>query len=254
MGLSMKQVSNDDSQVFNNWLQPSESPKPPQSNKRSHQQLQQPEPLNCPRCNSTNTKFCYYNNYNRTQPRHFCKACKRHWTKGGTLRNVPVGGARKNKRHKPSQPATITATASTNNPPLSSLYQTMNNIHHLPSFLSHDGNALIYNTENFMNHQPMQLSGSNSEVNRSLNNIATSFQKLENMEKSVIRSTNPGINEAWEFEVQGNDNNSTSSMSVMEMASSSYWNWNEFDSTVGDFSIPNWDELQTSNPREFYIL
>lgn len=237
----MKQVSDDDRQVFNNWLQPSESPKPSQSNKRSHQQLQQPEPLNCPRCNSTNTKFCYYNNYNRTQPRHFCKACKRHWTKGGTLRNVPVGGGRKNKRHKPSQPPVITTTI---NPPVSSLYQTMNNIHHLPSFLNNDDSALIYNTESFMNHQPMQFSfsGSNSEVNRSLNNIATSFQKLENMEKSVITGMNHGINEAWEFEVPGDDNDNTSSLSVMELENSSYWNWNEFDNTVGDFSIPNWDE------------
>ncbi|KAI3898202.1 hypothetical protein MKX03_017628 [Papaver bracteatum] len=64
------------------------------------QQQQFAQPLNCPRCDSTNTKFCYYNNYNRTQPRHYCKSCKRHWTKGGTLRNVPVGGARKNKRQK----------------------------------------------------------------------------------------------------------------------------------------------------------
>lgn len=238
----MKQVSDDDSQVFNNWLQPSEPPKPAQSNKRSHQQLQQPEPLNCPRCNSTNTKFCYYNNYNRTQPRHFCKACKRHWTKGGTLRNVPVGGGRKNKRHKPSQSPAITTT--TVNPSLSSLYQTMNNIHHLPSFLSHDDSALIYNTESFMHHQPMKFSfsGSNSEVNRSLNNIATSFQKLENMEKSVITGMNSGINEAWEFEVPGNDNDNTSSSRVLELETSSYWNWNELDSTVGDFSIPNWDE------------
>ncbi|CAI0468595.1 unnamed protein product [Linum tenue] len=68
-----------------------------------NQDHNQPEPLKCPRCDSSNTKFCYYNNYNKSQPRHFCKACKRHWTKGGTLRNVPVGGGRKNKRpHKPS--------------------------------------------------------------------------------------------------------------------------------------------------------
>ncbi|EPS67789.1 hypothetical protein M569_06985 [Genlisea aurea] len=46
----------------------------------------------CPRCDSTNTKFCYYNNYNLSQPRHFCKACRRYWTLGGTLRNIPVGG------------------------------------------------------------------------------------------------------------------------------------------------------------------
>uniref|UniRef100_A0A7N1A6D8 Dof zinc finger protein n=1 Tax=Kalanchoe fedtschenkoi TaxID=63787 RepID=A0A7N1A6D8_KALFE len=53
----------------------------------------------CPRCDSGNTKFCYYNNYSLSQPRYFCKACRRYWTKGGTLRNVPVGGGcRKNKR------------------------------------------------------------------------------------------------------------------------------------------------------------
>ncbi|KAG6469300.1 hypothetical protein ZIOFF_074008 [Zingiber officinale] len=57
------------------------------------------EALRCPRCDSANTKFCYYNNYSLAQPRHFCKACKRYWTRGGTLRNVPVGGGcRKNKR------------------------------------------------------------------------------------------------------------------------------------------------------------
>ncbi|WOG85204.1 hypothetical protein DCAR_0104392 [Daucus carota subsp. sativus] len=243
MGLSMKQVSDDDSQVYNNWLPPSESPKPAQSNKRSHQQLQQPEPLNCPRCNSSNTKFCYYNNYNRTQPRHFCKACKRHWTKGGTLRNVPVGGGRKNKRHKPSQPA---ATAATTNPPLQSSYQNINSFHsQQPSFLSNDDSAFIYNSESFMNHQPMQFSfsGWNCEKNNrslNLNNIATSYQKLENMDKSVI-------NEAWEFEVPGIENNVNSS-SVTELGSCSYWNWNEFDSTVGDFSIPNWDETEDIKP------
>ncbi|ESQ36136.1 hypothetical protein EUTSA_v10008140mg [Eutrema salsugineum] len=48
--------------------------------------------LKCPRCDSINTKFCYYNNYNLTQPRHFCKGCRRYWTRGGALRNVPVGG------------------------------------------------------------------------------------------------------------------------------------------------------------------
>ncbi|KAG5624017.1 hypothetical protein H5410_009235 [Solanum commersonii] len=56
------------------------------------------ENLRCPRCDSPNTKFCYYNNYNLTQPRHFCKTCRRYWTKGGALRNVPIGGGcRKNK-------------------------------------------------------------------------------------------------------------------------------------------------------------
>ncbi|OIT21336.1 dof zinc finger protein dof1.4 [Nicotiana attenuata] len=61
----------------------------------------QQQPLKCPRCNSSNTKFCYYNNYSLSQPRHFCKGCKRYWTRGGTIRNVPVGGGcRKNKKIK----------------------------------------------------------------------------------------------------------------------------------------------------------
>ncbi|XP_066386673.1 dof zinc finger protein MNB1A-like [Miscanthus floridulus] len=47
----------------------------------------------CPRCASHDTKFCYYNNYNTSQPRHFCRACRRYWTLGGSLRNVPIGGS-----------------------------------------------------------------------------------------------------------------------------------------------------------------
>ncbi|TMW96411.1 hypothetical protein EJD97_007388 [Solanum chilense] len=61
--------------------------------------LKKPDKLiPCPRCNSMETKFCYYNNYNVNQPRYFCKNCQRYWTAGGTMRNVPVGsGRRKNK-------------------------------------------------------------------------------------------------------------------------------------------------------------
>ncbi|GMN57222.1 hypothetical protein TIFTF001_026331 [Ficus carica] len=66
--------------------------------------LPQPETaLKCPRCDSSNTKFCYFNNYSLSQPRHFCKTCRRYWTRGGALRNVPVGGGcRRNKRSKGS--------------------------------------------------------------------------------------------------------------------------------------------------------
>lgn len=64
---------------------------------------QQQQPQKCPRCESLNTKFCYYNNYSLSQPRYFCKTCRRYWTQGGTLRNVPVGGGcRKGKRAKTS--------------------------------------------------------------------------------------------------------------------------------------------------------
>ncbi|KAJ8506254.1 hypothetical protein OPV22_007140 [Ensete ventricosum] len=84
-------------------------PQPMSQARNNQQQKQHWPPLKCRRCDSTNTKFCYYNNYSRSQPRHFCKACRRHWTEGGTLRNVPVGGGRKNKRSK-------TAPAAANTP------------------------------------------------------------------------------------------------------------------------------------------
>ncbi|KAK8443795.1 hypothetical protein SEVIR_9G032600v4 [Setaria viridis] len=76
--------------------------------------IPQPEPgLKCPRCESTNTKFCYFNNYSLSQPRHFCKTCRRYWTRGGALRNVPVGGGcRRNKRTKSSKSSSSSAAAS----------------------------------------------------------------------------------------------------------------------------------------------
>ena len=85
----------------------SSNPKPPPPGPPSMLEKkarpQKDQALNCPRCNSTNTKFCYYNNYSLTQPRHFCKTCRRYWTKGGALRNVPIGGGcRKNKKVKSS--------------------------------------------------------------------------------------------------------------------------------------------------------
>ncbi|CAA0812535.1 Dof zinc finger protein DOF5.7 [Striga hermonthica] len=68
---------------------------------RSHRQ--EPAAARCPRCDSPNTKFCYYNNYSLAQPRHFCKTCRRYWTKGGALRNVPIGGgSRKTKKSSSS--------------------------------------------------------------------------------------------------------------------------------------------------------
>ncbi|PWZ34400.1 Dof zinc finger protein DOF5.1 [Zea mays] len=79
--------------------------------------LPEPGTLRCPRCDSANTKFCYFNNYSLSQPRHFCKACRRYWTRGGALRNVPVGGGcrRNTKRSskKSSRGGGAGATAAT---------------------------------------------------------------------------------------------------------------------------------------------
>ncbi|KAJ7944379.1 Dof zinc finger protein like [Quillaja saponaria] len=80
------------------------------------------EHLPCPRCDSSNTKFCYYNNYNFSQPRHFCKSCRRYWTHGGTLRDIPVGGgSRKNakrSRTATSNSSTTFISASSEDHPL----------------------------------------------------------------------------------------------------------------------------------------
>ncbi|KAI9079214.1 hypothetical protein K1719_038819 [Acacia pycnantha] len=77
-------------------------------------QFPEQEQLKCPRCDSANTKFCYYNNYNLSQPRYFCKNCRRYWTKGGALRNIPVGGgSRKNTKRSSSSTTTKRPPAST---------------------------------------------------------------------------------------------------------------------------------------------
>ncbi|CAA6653420.1 unnamed protein product [Spirodela intermedia] len=93
--------------------------------------------LKCPRCDSPNTKFCYYNNYSLAQPRYFCKTCRRYWTKGGALRNVPVGGGcRKTKKSKSSSiPATSSSGAAREHRFLQGLSSVMD--FHLPSGLNH---------------------------------------------------------------------------------------------------------------------
>ncbi|CAA7019433.1 unnamed protein product [Microthlaspi erraticum] len=74
---------------------------------------EQQEQLPCPRCDSTNTKFCYYNNYNFSQPRHFCKSCRRYWTHGGTLRDIPIGGGTR-KSAKRSRTCSSPASSAAN--------------------------------------------------------------------------------------------------------------------------------------------
>ncbi|KAI3461469.1 hypothetical protein Pfo_018132 [Paulownia fortunei] len=107
------------------------------------QQEKKPRPaeqaLKCPRCDSTNTKFCYYNNYSLSQPRYFCKSCRRYWTKGGTLRNVPVGGGcRKNKRSSSQSSSPTSSSKRSQDQPMTTIPSP------IPSFnpLSYDSNDL----------------------------------------------------------------------------------------------------------------
>ncbi|XP_039008920.1 dof zinc finger protein DOF2.2-like [Hibiscus syriacus] len=84
-----------------------------QEEEKQEFKVPQPEaPLKCPRCESTNTKFCYFNNYSLTQPRHFCKTCRRYWTRGGALRNVPVGGSGRRNKKKKNRSSSSKPTAS----------------------------------------------------------------------------------------------------------------------------------------------
>lgn len=122
--------------------------------------------MNCPRCNSTNTKFCYYNNYSLTQPRYFCKTCKRYWTEGGTLRNVPVGGGSRKNRRCSSSSSSLSSVSSSQkllelnpNPSLSSLQNPNYNLnlgsnHDLnlgfPSINMHDHNNYFRGVPQFL--------------------------------------------------------------------------------------------------------
>ncbi|KAJ9563037.1 hypothetical protein OSB04_008197 [Centaurea solstitialis] len=77
---------------------------PKDAGRQSHQPPSFPPP-SCPRCSSGRTKFCYYNNYSVSQPRYFCKDCRRYWTHGGALRNIPSGGTSR-KRVRIDNPTT----------------------------------------------------------------------------------------------------------------------------------------------------
>ncbi|KAL1335810.1 hypothetical protein HN51_030257 [Arachis hypogaea] len=79
-----------------------------EGNKKEEDQTVEKKPdkiIACPRCKSMETKFCYFNNYNVNQPRHFCKGCQRYWTAGGALRNVPVGAGRRKANKLPCRAA-----------------------------------------------------------------------------------------------------------------------------------------------------
>ncbi|CAB4275018.1 unnamed protein product [Prunus armeniaca] len=94
--------------------------------------------LPCPRCNSMDTKFCYYNNYNVNQPRHFCKNCQRYWTAGGTMRNVPVGAGRRKNKNSASHYRHITVSEAMPN----AQTDVLNGVHH-PSVKS-NGSVLTF--------------------------------------------------------------------------------------------------------------
>ncbi|KAJ0971823.1 hypothetical protein J5N97_019782 [Dioscorea zingiberensis] len=87
--------------LFGKTITVEEKDRPPNSNNEETSKEGIAGALPCPRCKSKDTKFCYFNNYNVNQPRHFCRSCHRYWTAGGTLRNVPKGAGRRKTRSSP---------------------------------------------------------------------------------------------------------------------------------------------------------
>lgn len=66
-----------------------------------------PAGLVCPRCQSRNSKFCYYNNGSIYQPRYYCSDCRRYWTEGGIQRNIPIGGPNRRQRRSASDSSPV---------------------------------------------------------------------------------------------------------------------------------------------------
>ncbi|XP_059637744.1 dof zinc finger protein DOF2.5 [Cornus florida] len=148
------------------------------------------EALNCPRCNSSNTKFCYYNNYSLTQPRYFCKTCRRYWTEGGSLRNVPVGGgSRKNKRSSSS--SSLKVVPDPNPPTLLSHFST----HQNSRTSTHEGQHLNLGVSQFLklpkieNHNNTTTSSSTSSSSRTWQVSA-----LELLKTGIGSSSELGLN------------------------------------------------------------
>lgn len=211
--------------------------------------LPMPEPgLNCPRCDSTNTKFCYFNNYSLTQPRHFCKTCRRYWTRGGALRNVPVGGGcRRNKRtskNRSSKSPSQNGLKSVSESPSRCSTETMasTQLPQLPFMSSHlghyggvGGGNMSSNLGGFQSQTEMgnfQL-GSGSSTGNNFNNIL-SIGGVENWRLPFMAG----------FEVPSNSNlfHYQSDQGAADQAPSS--------SIVGDIRIPNSENIDNNNNQQ----
>ncbi|KFK37431.1 hypothetical protein AALP_AA4G256200 [Arabis alpina] len=180
------------------------------------------EKLNCPRCNSTNTKFCYYNNYSLTQPRYFCKGCRRYWTEGGSLRNVPVGGSsRKNKRSSSSSSPNILQTTQSSlglnttlpdlNPPI--LFSNQIN---KPKGSSQDLNLLSFPVMQDQHHQHQhhvhmsqflqmpKMEGTGNNITSSYGSSSSPVSALELLRTGVNVSSRSGINSFMSMDSSNN--------------------------------------------------
>ncbi|KAG9159649.1 hypothetical protein Leryth_013618 [Lithospermum erythrorhizon] len=121
---------------------PAKDSKTEEAHGDSNKTLKKPDKiLPCPRCNSMDTKFCYFNNYNLNQPRHFCKNCQRYWTAGGTMRNVPVGAGRRKNKNSTNQFGHMTVPEA-----LQNIHSNLPNSIHHPN-LNQNGTVLTFGSD-----------------------------------------------------------------------------------------------------------
>lgn len=172
-----------------------------------------------------NTKFCYYNNYNKSQPRHFCKSCKRHWTKGGTLRNVPVGGCRKNRRLRK---LTTTAAAAAVIPTISS--------NNLDSQSFNSGFAVDSSLLISQNQDPHFFSARFSSIEENPSPISTTFGLPHAFEYSGESETTEDI----AISSMNHPYQVPTGSSVVDM--SSYWSRDWFDEFLTSDLNLQWDD------------
>ncbi|KZV51974.1 Dof-type zinc finger domain-containing family protein [Dorcoceras hygrometricum] len=251
MGLSTKQVYDDDhGRGMDQTLVQEGSP---ELSKSAH-------PLKCPRCGSTNTKFCYFNNYNKSQPRHFCKSCKRHWTKGGTLRNVPAGGGHKNKRPKITNSATAASTLGPKNRrnlPSSNNNDHQKTVSHIiyhpikgspPSSLSHCTHTTNGIHPTGLNHNVSVPSCTNPNIEfgikiTSLDTYPTTYQSLKeydhcpsNPESTITKENTSSSRRSIPWPNSGNGSSS-------DLPSN--WDWNDINHvlTSSDHLNVAWDDI-----------
>ncbi|KAJ8768421.1 hypothetical protein K2173_021574 [Erythroxylum novogranatense] len=220
--------------------------------------------FNCPRCNSTNTKFCYYNNYSLTQPRYFCKTCRRYWTEGGSLRNIPVGGgSRKNKRSPSSSsskklPDLVTppslSHSSTQNPKLPdrqdlnlAFPSTQNTIRSF-SELRQVPSLEINNNKNHLSSSPSSASTA-SQLSPLELLTGISSRGLNSFTPMLVQDPNT-IYSTSEFPLQDFKPSLNFSLDGLGTGSSGYGHLQKVQETSsGRFLLPFEDLKQVSNPN-----
>ncbi|EOA15703.1 hypothetical protein CARUB_v10006458mg [Capsella rubella] len=102
---------------------------------------EKPPPRVCPRCDSDNTKFCYYNNYSQSQPRYFCKKCRRYWTHGGALRDIPIGGRCRTPKRPRIEQSSVSLMVSIENHQPGNNHQPLRHVQENSRFLGSFGGS-----------------------------------------------------------------------------------------------------------------